>query len=167
MKTFSETARQEAASLMERYPTRAAALIPIMFLAQKEFGHIDEEAERAIAELMGISPVSVREVSGFYFMIHKHPPGKFHLQICHNITCTMMEAEFLLTWVKDNLGIEDGQRSGDGLFSLERVECLGACDKAPVMLVNETLYTHLTLEKFTGIIEALKQGKMLEDSSHA
>jgi NADH-quinone oxidoreductase subunit E len=160
MKTFSTAARQEATTLMERYPTRAAALIPIMFLAQKEFGHIDEEAEKAIAELMGISPVSVREVSGFYFMIHKHPPGKYHLQICHNITCTMMEAEFLLTWVKDNLGIEDGQRTTDGLFSLERVECLGACDQAPVMLVNETLYTHLTQEKFTRIIGDLRQGRM-------
>lgn len=163
MKTFSEAARNEANALMSRYPTRLAALLPIMFLAQKEFGHIDEEAEKAIAELMDISPVSVREVSGFYFMFHKHPPGKYHLQICHTITCTMMYAEKLLTWVRDELGIEDGQRTPDGLFSLERMECLGACDKAPVMLVNETLYTHLTLEKFTGIVEELKKGKMPED----
>jgi NADH-quinone oxidoreductase subunit E len=163
MKTFSEAARMEASALMERYPTRMAALIPIMFIAQREFGHIDEEAEKVIAELMDISPVSVREVSGFYFMIHKHPPGKYHLQICHNISCTIMAAEKLLTWVKDELGIEDGQRTGDALFSLERVECLGACDLAPVMLVNETLYTNLTLEKFTRIIDALKNGKIPED----
>lgn len=163
MKTFSETARREAAALMERYPTRLAALIPIMFIAQKEFGYIDEEAERAIADLLGITPVSVREVSGFYFMIHKHPPGKYHLQICHNLTCTVMAAEKLLAWVREELGIEDGQRTGDGIFSLERVECLGACDLAPVMLVNDKLYTRLTLDKFTGIIEALRQGKIPED----
>jgi NADH-quinone oxidoreductase subunit E len=163
MKTFSDNARTEANALMARYPTRMAALIPVMFIAQREFGHIDEDAEKAIAELMGISPVSVREVSQFYFMIHKHPPGKYHLQICHNITCTILAAEKLLTWVMDELGIEDGQRTGDALFSLERVECLGACDLAPVMLVNDRLYTHLTLEKFTGIIEELKKGKMPED----
>jgi NADH-quinone oxidoreductase subunit E len=157
MKIFTETTRQEATRLMDLYPHKAAALLPILFLAQKEFGCLDGEAEQAVADLMGVPLVSVHEVVSFYFMFHQHPPGKYHLQVCHNLTCTMMAAESLFDYIKTNLGIEDGQRTEDGLFSLERVECLGACDRAPAMLVNDTLHTDLTPAALDQLIQDLRR----------
>lgn len=162
MKNFTEKSQQEALSLLRRYPTRAAALLPILHLAQREFGYIDEEAERAVADLMQISPISVREVSRFYFMYHKHPVGRYHLQVCHNISCTMMGAESLLDFIKERLGIEADQRTSDGMFSVERVECLACCDRAPALLINDRLFTELTAETLDRIITDLQAGKALE-----
>ncbi len=153
MKSFSETARKEAQKYMERYPRKEAALLPILHLAQKEFGFLHEEAELAVAELMGISPVSVREASRFYFMYHHHPVGKYHLQVCQNISCTLMGAETILDHIKKRLGIEADQVTDDGKFSLERVECIACCDRAPAMLVNDELHTELTPEKIDALIE--------------
>lgn len=155
MKSFPETAKQEAQKLMERYPTREAALLPILYIAQKEFGFIDEKAELAVAELMEISPITVRETSRFYFMYHHHPIGKYHLQVCQNISCTIMGAETILDHLHQLLGIEEGQVTEDGLFSIERVECIACCDRGPAMLMNEELHTRLTPEKIDILINKL------------
>jgi NADH-quinone oxidoreductase E subunit len=162
MKNFTEKSQQEALALLSRYPTREAALLPILHLAQREFGHIDEEAERAVAQLMQISPITVREASQFYFMYHKHPVGKYHLQVCHNISCTMMGAETLLDFIKEKLGVEVDQRTSDGLFSVERVECLACCDRAPALLINDRLFTGLTAVTLGQILADLQAGKPLE-----
>ncbi len=158
MKTFTDTSRQEALALMKRYPSKSAALLPILHIAQKDFGFIDDEAEKAVAELMGISPISVREASHFYFMFHQHLVGKYHLQVCHNITCTLMGAETILDHIKKHLGLEDHQRTEDGLFSLERVECLACCDRGPAMLVNEELHTELNSDRLADLIAELRRG---------
>ncbi len=157
MRTFTDTSRQEALALMKRYPSKSAALLPILHLAQKEFGFIDDDAERAVSELMGLSPISVREASHFYFMYHPHPVGKFHLQVCHNITCTLMGAETILDHIKKHLSIEDHQRTEDGLFSVERVECLACCDRGPALLVNEDLHTELTPDRLADLISELRR----------
>jgi len=159
MKTFSDTSRQQALALMGRYPTKSAALLPVLHLAQKEFGFIDEEAELVVAEVMNLSPISVREASHFYFMYHEHPVGKYHLQVCHNISCTLLGAETILDYIKTHLGIESGQRTEDGLFSLERVECLACCDRAPAMLVNEELHTDLTPERLRDLFAKLRNSR--------
>ncbi len=156
MKSFTETTRQQALALLDRYPTKSAAMLPILHLAQKEFGYIDEAAEQAVAELMGLSPISVREASNFYFMYHKHPVGRYHLQVCHNLSCSLLGAESLLEHLKSSLGIEPDQVTADGMFSLERVECLACCDHAPALLVNDQLYTDLTTEKLSGLIEKFR-----------
>lgn len=153
MKSFSQSARQEALAHLDRYPNREAALLPILHIAQREFGCIDEEAELAVAQLMNLSPVTVRETSMFYFMFHRHTAGKYHLQVCHNISCTLMGAETILDHIRHRLGIESGQRTEDGTFSVERVECIACCDRAPAMLVNEELHTNLTPEKLDDLIQ--------------
>ncbi len=164
MKSFSEAARKEAQSYLERYPQKQAALLPILHLAQKEFGCLDQEAELAVAELMGISPVSVREATQFYFMIHPHPVGKYHLQVCHNISCTLMGAETILDHIKKRLGIEADQVTPDGTFSLERVECIACCDRAPAMLINEELHTELTPEKLDALIKKCDPSRSFGDA---
>jgi NADH-quinone oxidoreductase subunit E len=155
MKTFSEAARQQAQTYMGLYPKKEAALLPILHLAQKEFGYIDDAAELAIAELMEISPISVREVSNFYFMYHHRPIGKYHFQVCHNISCSIMGAETILENLQKRWGIGDGQCTTDGFYSVERVECLACCDRGPALLINQTLHTNLTVEKLDEIIKTL------------
>ncbi|MCX6639432.1 MAG: NAD(P)H-dependent oxidoreductase subunit E [bacterium] len=156
MRSFSESTRQQALAYLELYPKKEAALLPVLHLAQKEFGFIDDDAEVAVAELMGISPISVREVSNFYFMYHHHPIGKYHFQVCHNISCSIMGAETILGHLKKRWGIGNGERTADGRFSIERVECLACCDRGPALLVNQTLHTDLTPEKIDEIIETLR-----------
>ena len=155
MKTLSSSAQQQAQAYLEMYPKKEAALLPILHLAQKDFGFIDDEAELAVAELMEISPVTVREASRFYFMYHHHPVGKHHLQVCQNISCTIMGAETILDHIKSRLGIEAEQATEDGKFSVERVECIACCDRGPAMLVNEKLHTNLTPEIIDQIIGEL------------
>jgi NADH-quinone oxidoreductase subunit E len=162
MKEFTEASKQQAQAYLELYPKREAALLPILHLAQKEFGFIDDEAEIAVAEVMNISPVSVREASRFYFMYHHHPIGKYHLQVCHNISCTIMGAETILDHIKDRLGIEADQRTEDGQFSVERVECIACCDRGPSMLINDQLHTDLTPEKIDGLIKELDSNRKFD-----
>ncbi|RJP73075.1 MAG: NAD(P)H-dependent oxidoreductase subunit E [Candidatus Zixiibacteriota bacterium] len=153
MLQFSDATRQQALALIEKYPRKSAAIIPLLHLAQKEFGWISEEAELAVAQLLDVPVVSVREVSGFYFMFHKHPPGRYHLQVCHNISCSLLGAETILDWIREHLGIESGQTTPDGLFSVERMECLACCDRAPAMLINDELHVHLTRDKLAALVE--------------
>jgi len=161
MKEFSSAARQEAENCLEKYPKKAAALLPILHIAQKDFGFIDEEAELAVADLMGLSPITVREASRFYFMYHHHPIGKFHLQICQNISCTIMGAETILDHLKKKLGIEAELRTEDGMFSIERIECMACCDVGPAMFVNEELITSLTAEKVDTVLDKCRSGEKL------
>ncbi len=163
MKKFSEATKQQVQAYLELYPKREAALLPILHIAQKEFGFLDEEAELAVAELMDLSPVTVRETSMFYFMFHRHPIGKYHFQVCHNISCTLMGAETILDHLKNRLGIEDGQRTEDGLFSVERVECIACCDRGPAMLVNDQLHTDLTPQKLDDLIKKYDPKRKFEE----
>jgi NADH-quinone oxidoreductase subunit E len=114
---------------------------------------------------MQISPVSVREASHFYFMYHHHPIGKYHLQVCHNISCTLMGAETILDHIKKRLGIEADQRTDDGMFSVERVECIACCDRGPALLINEELHTHLTPEKIDELIKKCDPQRSFEPAS--
>lgn len=165
MKSLPDAARQQAQALMERYPRKEAALLPILYIAQKEFGFIDEEAEIAVAEVMGVSPVTVRETSRFYFMYHFHPVGKYHLQVCQNISCTIMGAETVLDHIKARHGIEADQMTEDGTFSVERVECIACCDRGPAMLVNDQLHTDLMPEKIDDLIKKLDPKRSIQDSA--
>jgi NADH-quinone oxidoreductase subunit E len=165
MKSLPDAARQQALTLMERYPRKEAALLPILHIAQKEFGYIDEEAELAVAETMGLSPVTVRETSRFYFMYHFHPVGKYHLQVCQNISCTVMGAETILDHLKARLGIEADESTDDGTFSVERVECIACCDRGPALLVNDELHTSLTPIKIDDLIKKLDPKRSFGDST--
>ncbi|MFH1863101.1 MAG: NADH-quinone oxidoreductase subunit NuoE [bacterium] len=159
MKTITEATRQQAQALIDRYPTREAAMLPILHLVQQEFGYLDEEAELAVAALMEVSPVFVREAATFYFMYHRHPVGRYHLQVCHNISCTLMGAETILAHIEKTLGIKEGERTADGLFSLEEVECIACSDRAPALLVNDQLHVQVTPEKLDQLTVELRSAE--------
>ncbi len=157
-KTLSPEKLKQAETLLQHYPEPEAALLPMLHLAESEFGVIDDEAEQAVAELCKVSQVKVHNVWSFYHMYARKPRGKFHFRVCHNISCSLLGAEELLEFMLKEMGLEGEGTSADGLFSLERVECLGACGGAPALLVNEELYENLTQEKIEKLIRNLKAG---------
>ncbi len=156
MKEFSPQAKKEIEDLINRYPEKRAALLQVLHIAQKEFGYIDEEVEAKVASLLDIPPVQVHEVVTFYTMFRRKPVGKYHIQVCRNITCTLLGGETILHYLMKKLKIRPGEVTEDGKFSLETVECLGACEMAPVMQINFEYYGNLTPEKIDEILEKLE-----------
>ncbi len=157
MGVFTEEMLRQAEEIIAQYPQRKAALMPILWLVQERFGYIPKEAVPEVAELTGTTPVHVEAVIKFYEMFHDHPVGKCQLMLCTNVSCLLHGADKTLQRFKEVLGIEVGETTPDGLFTLEEVECLGACDKAPVLLVNALdLYEQVTPDKVEQIITNLR-----------
>src|SRR5205814_152656 len=123
--------------IAKRYPSRRAALLPLFHLVQEEKGFISAEAEEWIAETLGLTPVQVHEVLTFYTMLHPEPVGRHHLQLCRTLPCLLRGAGSLFVHLEKRLGIGAHEKTADGRFSLEEVECLGACGNAPVLQVND------------------------------
>jgi NADH-quinone oxidoreductase E subunit len=153
---FSQEALKEFEETVSRYPTRAAAMIPVLYLAQREFGYLSPEAIEYVAELMGLSPARVYGVVTFYTMLHLKPVGKYHVQVCRTLPCVLKGAEKITELLKARLGIGVGETTGDGRFTLSEVECLASCGTAPMMQVNDDYYEDLTEEKLERILEGLK-----------
>jgi len=141
--------------LVSRYPKKQAALLPVLHMVQRELGYISQDEENWIADLLGINPVKVREVVTFYSMLSRKPLGKYHIQICSNLTCSLMGAESLIDYLSEKLGIKPGETSEDGKYTLTAVECLGACDEAPSMMVNTDYYGNMDKKKTDKILKEL------------
>ena len=154
--TFKPETLKEFEGIAARYPVRRAALLPALWLAQREFGWISTEAMKAVADMVGCSPAQVLETASFYTMYQKNPPGKYHLQFCQTISCLLNGAEEVRAAAEKKLGIKDGQTSKDGQFSLQGVECLASCHTAPCMRINDEYHENLTVEKINQILDELK-----------
>lgn len=158
MLVFKDELLKEAESIIAQYPQRKAAIMPLLWLVQEQLGYIPHDAIVEIAELTGTTPVHVEAVVKFYEMFHEHPVGKCQLMLCTNVSCLLRGADKTLQKLKEVLGIDVGETTPDGLFTLEEVECLAACDKAPVLLVNAMeLYENVTPDKVEQIIAELRQ----------
>jgi len=153
---FSEAGRAEFDRLLARYPDRNAVILPALHLAQKEFGYVSDEAIVYVAGLLGTSPAHIEGVATFYTMYNRRPVGKYHVQICRNLSCSLMGAEALIAHVSAKLGIRPGETTPDGRFTLSEVECLGSCGTAPVMQVNEDYHENLTEERVDAILDGLR-----------
>ena len=153
---FSPETYQKFEETVNRYPKKEAALLPVLCLAQKEFGHLGEEAIEYVAQLMGQSPARVCGVVSFYTMLNTKPIGWHHIQVCRTLPCALRGAEKLTLFISKTLGIEVGQTTADGRFTLSEVECLAYCGTAPMMQINDDYYENLTDEKVTEILAALK-----------
>lgn len=156
-----ESLKQKAEAIFFRFPPehRTAALVPLLFETQRELGWIAPETEQWLAETVGVSAVKVREALTFYSMFRTARAGKFVLMMCQNISCCLAGAEDLQLHVEKKLGIKNGETTDDGLFTLKYAECLGACSWAPVMLVNEQQYYHLTVDKLDRVLDGLAKGQ--------
>lgn len=154
---FSEITKKEIEARLGRLPERHSLLIPLLHMAQHEFGYVTQEAMEYISKEYGFDLAEVSAVATFYTMFNKKPVGKFHIQVCQNLSCSMLGAESLIEHLEEKLGIGAGETTADGLFTLSRVECLGACGTAPVMQVNDDYYESLTVEKVDRILDDLKK----------
>ncbi len=153
---FSEPSEQKIQELLKRYPTPRAAILPVFWIAQEEFGWISPEAMELIAQRLDLSPAHVYGVATFYSMLYKQPVGKYHLQLCRTLPCALMGCDSIIGHLKKRLEIGDGETSPDKKFTLTTVECLASCGTGPAMMVNAKYYENLTVEKVDQILEKLK-----------
>lgn len=141
-----------------RYPTKQAALLPALHLAQEEFGWISDEVMLLVADSLGIPPIEVMETATWYTMYHKKKPGKNLVAVCINVSCFLNGADNLLAHCEQKLGVKAGQTTPDGKVSLIAVECLANCDKAPCAQVNDDYHDVLTPQSMDAIIDGLQKG---------
>jgi NADH-quinone oxidoreductase subunit F len=145
--------------LQNAYPVKRSALIPMLMYAQDEFGYITEDIIHEIARRLDLHPVQVEETLEYYSMLHRKPVGKHHVQVCTNVACMLCGGTELLEHAKKRLEIGNRETTKDGMFSLEEVECIGACTGAPAMQVNYDFYENVTTRNFDRLIEELDKGQ--------
>jgi NADH-quinone oxidoreductase subunit E len=138
---------------MKEYPTRRSFLVPMLLYTQDEIGYLTEEAIAYLAAKTSLSELEVRNVISYYSMLHTKPVGKYHIQVCTNISCQLRGAEELFEHCSKKLGVGHKQKTADGVFSLEEVECIGACSWAPAIQVNYDFHENLTPEKMDKVLE--------------
>jgi NADH-quinone oxidoreductase subunit E len=153
---LSEEASRQIQELISKYPKKRSALIPSLQLVQKETGYVSPELMCEIAKIFDLSPNEVHEVTSFYTMFYKKPMGKYVIQVCTNISCLICNAEGIVSHLTKKLGIQLGETTPDGKYSLLEVECLGSCGTSPVMQINEDYYEELTPEKVDQILDSLE-----------
>lgn len=136
---FSASTRERFEREIAKYPQdqRASAVIACLAIVQQEQGHVSAEAEKGVAEVLGMPPIAVHEVTTFYNMFNQAPVGRFKLNVCTNLPCQLRGGQKALEHLCETLGVEDGGTTADGTFTVSKCECLGACADAPVMLVND------------------------------
>jgi NADH-quinone oxidoreductase subunit F len=152
-------------ALEARYPVKRSALIPMLLYAQDQFGYVNDEMIAQIAARLGLNTLQVTETMAYYSMLRRQRAGKFHVQVCTNISCMLRGGNQFYEFVQKKLEIGHKETTADGVFSLEEVECLGACTGAPAMQVNYDFYENLTNERATQIFEALEVGRKPETSA--
>jgi len=156
MVKFSQEKLDKVQEIMARYPEgkQKSALIPVLHLAQDEFGGwLDVPVMDYVAELLSITPIEVYEVASFYTMFNLKPVGKYLFEVCRTGPCMINGSDDIIEYIKEKLGVQEGQTTADGLFTLKPAECLGACGYAPMMQLGKTYREHLTRERVDQIID--------------
>jgi NADH-quinone oxidoreductase E subunit len=156
---FDEAMEAKIAEILQRYPTKRAAMLPVLWLCQERYGWISPGVIEAVAARLGESPAFVEGVVSFYTMFHRTPPARYVLQLCVTLSCELCGAKTLAQHIEERLGIGFGEKTQDGIFQLVGVECLGACGGAPVLQVNEDYYENMTVEKLDELLSELAEGK--------
>jgi NADH-quinone oxidoreductase E subunit len=153
---FSEEQLQEVRRLQALYPNPRGALLPVLYMAQETFGYVSLEVEAYVGSLFDLSPAHVHEVVTFYTLYFQQPKGRHVVAVCHNLSCHLAGAPRILAHLKEKLGIEVGETTDDGKVTLLSVECLCACEHAPMMQVDDRYELGLTPEKVDRIVEGLR-----------
>ena len=153
---FSPETLKKVQEAITRYPKKEAAMLPVLCLAQEEFGYLSQDAIEYVAEIMGLPPARVYGVVTFYTMRHTKPIGKYHIQVCRTLSCALLGAEKVAALLKARLGVEVGETTPDGKFTLSEVECLASCGTGPMMQINEDYYENLTGKKVEEILLSLE-----------
>ncbi len=153
---FSEDELGKIEEIKSRYPEQQAALMPVLWMAQKKFGWLSKEVMVYVAGLLGLSYAHVYGVATFYTMYFKKPMGRNHIQVCTNVSCMLGQGEMIFNHVSERLGIKNNEATEDGRYSLEEVECMGACGGAPMIAINEDYYENVTIGQVDSLIDSLE-----------
>jgi NADH-quinone oxidoreductase subunit E len=157
---FSEEFETRFAEMVPHYPTKRSALVPTLLYAQDEVGFLSDEVIAELASRLDLTELEVRNVISYYSMLTTKPRGKFAVQVCTNISCMVRGAEEILHHCAKRLEIDNKQTTADGLFTLEEVECIGACSWAPAAQVNYDFHENLTTEKIDAILDDYRKRGM-------
>ena len=152
---LSENAKAEIKQIRAKYPDPKSALLTALHVAQREQGWLSSEVMQDVAGVMDLPPTEVASVASFYTMFNRQPVGANLIQVCTNISCSLLGAEHIVDYLKRKLSIDVGETTPDNKFTLVTVECLGSCGTAPMMQINDTYYENLTEEKVNRILEEL------------
>jgi NADH-quinone oxidoreductase subunit E len=145
-----ETERIER--LFEKYPSRRSAMLPLLWMVQEKTGWVSQAAMEEVAEVLSVTPAEVYEVVSFYTMFQQRPTGKTHIALCDTLACAICGTHEIAAYLEEKYGIEVKKVTKDGRFSMELVECIGACSMAPALLANEDLHGNLTPESLDQLI---------------
>jgi len=154
---FSPENREKIEKLKERYPSPKALTLPCLWIVQYQEGFISLDAIEVISEVIDTPPMEIYRVATFYTMFNLEPVGKYHIQLCKTLSCSLCGKAEVLEKLSRRLGIQAGQSSEDGKYTLTQVECLGSCGTAPVMQINDTYYENLTPQKVDEILDNLEE----------
>ncbi len=159
--TFSPQLEERFAKMLQAYPEgkKRSAVVPMLIYAQDETGAITQEVIEEVARRCEVQPLQVDEVVGYYSMLHRQPQGKFHVQVCTSISCMLVGGTELYDQACKKLGVGHKQTTADGVFSLEEVECMGACSWAPAVEINYDFHHNVTPEKFDALIDGLRKAQ--------
>lgn len=153
---------EEVRAIFTKYPIKRSAVMPLLYLAQRESGYISKEAMGEIARMLELDVTEVASIVGFYTLYHDEKAGKYRMQVCNDLPCALRGADKFLDSLCQNLGIKVGETTPDGLVTLETVTCLAACDKAPMFQLQEgdrvSYYENMTVDRSLELVEALKAG---------
>lgn len=153
---LSAQARQAIEAMKAVYETNQSAVIPALHAAQDDQGWLSEETQREVAEILGLTEQTVRGVVTFYTMFYQRPVGRHVLQVCRNLSCCVRGGHRLQKQIEEKLGIQEGETTTDGRFTLLSVECLGSCGTAPVLMVNDSYHENLTSHDVDRLLTELK-----------
>lgn len=155
MSSWSETTQERAREIISRYPESRSAIMPLLYLAMAEEGHLTDEGMEEVAGWCGITPAQVLSVASFYTMYKREQTGRFLISCCTSISCMLLGGDDVLQAVEDESGVPHGETDDDGLLSVEHVECIGACGGAPAVQVNYELIEGVTPEKARELVKWL------------
>ncbi|RJR15688.1 MAG: NADH-quinone oxidoreductase subunit NuoE [Nitrospiraceae bacterium] len=153
---FNETVLKEIDDIKARYPDRKSALLPSLYVAQREFGWLSHEAMECVSKALNVPEAMVRGTASFYSMYRHRPVGRHVIQLCTNVSCMILGAEKLVDFLETRYGVQPGGTSHDSRFSLVIMECIGACGTAPAMLVNTDFHDNLSEKRIEEILEKYK-----------
>ncbi|MEN6371048.1 MAG: NADH-quinone oxidoreductase subunit NuoE [Armatimonadota bacterium] len=154
---LSQESRAQIEENAKRFPSAKSAILNALYVVQNEEGFVAEDGMQEIAELLGMPYTDVEAVATFYTLFQKQPAGKYRLDVCTTLTCSLLGAEHLIDYLYKKLGIKVDETTPDGMFTLRAVQCLGDCGNAPVMMVGDAYYDNLTPEKLDGILDELRR----------
>lgn len=156
----------EIAKIKSKFPTNKAATLAVLWVAQRRFGHVEPPVQRLVAHTLNLPESHVYGVASFYTQYYKERKGKYVIDVCTTTSCQLCGGYKMLAYLEEKLGISTGQTTEDNLFTLQSVECLGACGYAPMLQINNDIHVNnLTEEKIDNLLEMLKEGKMPEHES--